>query len=161
MIALQSAIALAVLRRGIALMGALVALAILSMLITLIAGQMMAHRRVLEHRQYQLQATWLARAGFERAVSRILSDPAEYDGESTEIIRLSSVRIEVKKEDAVTGIYRVDVEARYPTDTKDSVKRLLRRRVQRRMDGEKFRLEILPDGDHADGRSPENARTTS
>src|SRR5262249_53708935 len=118
-------------RNGVALLGALVTLAVLSLLSAAIGWQILASRRILEHRHWELQASWLARAGVERAAAQLLTDPGGYDGEVEEIIPLSNVRIEMRPMPDLPGIYEVTSESHYPTDSVDLVVRTATRRFRR------------------------------
>jgi hypothetical protein len=129
--------------RGVALMGAVVVLTVVSALMMAMAWQILANRRMLEHRTYELQAQWLARAGAERAADRLLVNPHDYQGESFEPVELSSVRIEITAEPDSTGRFRVICEARYPTDADDMVVRSVTRRVERLSDGTRVRLRVI------------------
>ena len=130
-------------RRGLALMGTLVTLAIISLMMTAIVWQILATRRTLEHREYELQAAWLARAGAELAVADLLAKPSGHSGEVVELIPRSRVTVEVKSEDGSPDTFLITSEARYPSDTDDGVVRSVTRRYRRQMDGEKARLQVL------------------
>jgi Tfp pilus assembly protein PilX len=126
--------------RGLAIMVALVTLVILSLMMSAIAWQLLANRRMLDHREYQLQADLLARAGIEHAAARLLSGPDGYAGETLQLIPLSSVTVELNSEPDSPGVYRVTSNARYPTDAADYVTRSVTRRFKRQVDGNKVQL---------------------
>ena len=132
---------------GVALMAVVLTLTILAVMISAIAWQMLANRRMLEHREYELQAAWLARAGVEHAAARVLTNPDGYSGETIEPVELSTVRIEVTPDPDSPGAYRITSEARFPTDAKDFVTRTMTRRFKRLTDGGTIRLESLPTND--------------
>ena len=67
-------------------MMAVVAMAVVATVTTAVTWQLLAGRRMLEQRQRQLQAEWLARAGVEIAAARLLVDPTGYQGELMEMI---------------------------------------------------------------------------
>ena len=128
-------------------MAAVVTLAILSLMISATAWQILANRRMLHHRRYELQSAWLARSGVERARARLLATPTGYDGETVEMIPLSRVRIEVKPEPDSPDTFLIASEARYPTDATDVVVRSVSRRFKRQVDGKVVTLELLPGGE--------------
>src|SRR6266496_2220235 len=101
-------------RRGAALMVAVVALAVVSVVSASVVWNCLAGRRLLDQRQHQLQAEWLARSGLELAAARLLADPAGYKGESVELIPGALVRIEVRTEQAAPNVFRVTSEGRFP-----------------------------------------------
>ena len=132
-------------RRGIALMGTLVALLILSLMMTAVVWQIMATRRTLEHREYELQAVWLARAGAELAAAHLLANPSGYSGEVVELIPGSSVSVEVRSEDSSSDTFRITSEARYPAQAVGGVVRSVTRHYRRQVDGERVRLQVMLD----------------
>ena len=132
-------------RRGIALMGTLVALLILSLMMTAVVWQIMATRRTLEHRAYVLQAVWLARAGAERAAAHLLAKPSGYSGEVRELIPGSNVSVEVRSEGSSPDDFWITSEARCPADAVDGVVRSVKRHYRRQMDGERVRLQVMSD----------------
>jgi type II secretory pathway component PulK len=140
-------------RRGAALVGVLVALALVTVLMATVGWHMVANRRLAEHRQQQLQADWLARAGIEMAVARLLSDPGGYRGETLEPVSRSQVRITVEGERGGANRFRLVSEARYPTgDRYRVVVRSLSCRVRRVTDGDRVRIEVVP------AREPDQSR---
>src|SRR5262249_56296223 len=80
-------------RPGAAFLIVLVALALVGIAMTTAAWRMTASRRFLDRRHQELQAQWLARAGIEMAAARLLSNPAQYSGETPELVPNSIVRI--------------------------------------------------------------------
>ncbi|GEM_PF-1599564 len=130
-------------RRGLAVIGAILALAVLAMIMATVAGQILAQRRMLEHRHYELQADWLARAGVERGAARLLADPSNYDGETVEPISFGQVRIDVAKVEGTTDTFRIEAESRYPVDATDLAVRTATRRFRRVADGDRVRLEVV------------------
>jgi hypothetical protein len=132
-------------RPGAALVVVAVALAMISAMMGLIAVQVMGNRRVLEHRGQQLQAAWLARAGFELACDRLLADAGKYTGETAEPVPRSQVRIHVAREPGAADTFRVTSEARYRTDAPRPVVRSLSRVVQRTSEGGRVRIEVKGD----------------
>ena len=131
-------------RRGMALIGVLVALALVTALLAAIGVHLMANRRLAEHRQHQLQAEWLARAGVELGIARLLTDPDGYTGETVEPIPSSRVSIRVKKESGAANHFDVVSEAIYPASSRDRVARSLKCRVRRVIDSGRVRIEVVP-----------------
>jgi hypothetical protein len=127
-------------RCGLAVVGAIIALAVLAMIMATVTGQILAQRRRLEHRHYELQADWLARSGIERAAARLLADPA-YDGETLAPILFAEVRIDVTKAADSPDTFRIEVQSRYPADANDVVVRTTTRRLRRVATGDVVRLE--------------------
>ena len=130
-------------KQGVALMAVVITLVIVALMMTAIAWQIIANRRMLDHREYELQAAWLARAGGERAAARLLVSPDGFVEEATELLPASSVRIEVKPEPDAPGVYRITCEARYPTDVVDRVSRSFEKRINRQVSGGIVRLECI------------------
>jgi hypothetical protein len=130
-------------RRGAALLIAVVALAIVTVIATALTWECLAGRRLVERRQYQLQVESLARSGLELAAARLLANPAGYQGESVELIPGGRVRIEVRADPKAPDVFRVTSEAHYQCDGHDrglsSVARSFRR-VQR---GNEVRLAAV------------------
>ena len=131
-------------RHGVALVIVLAILSMISFFMVTITAQILSNRRTVEHRGQQLQAAWLARAGIERACSRLLSDPAKYTGESIELMPNSQLRIEIQPDPKSKDTFLVTSEAFYPADNPHGVKRLLARRLQRVPDGPRARVEVQP-----------------
>jgi hypothetical protein len=96
-------------RRGAILILALVLMAVLAVILSTTAVQIVTQRRLAHQRQRQLQAEWLARTGTELAVARLLEKPAAFTDEQTDWVPESTLRIEVEKADS--EIYRIRVEA--------------------------------------------------
>jgi type II secretory pathway component PulK len=143
-------------RNGIALMAAVVVLVILSLILSAIAWQIVASGRMLQHRAYQLQARWLARAGIEMAASELLiqqpqalESPYAYE-QTDELIESSHLEIEISSVPDRINVFRVTCLARYPTDTVASVTRKQTRVFQRVVDNGKVRLNCLESGDDFD-----------
>src|SRR5437660_8350332 len=122
-------------RRGIALLIALVALAVLVMIMAVVTWQGFASRRQLDRRENQFQSQWQARAGLELAAARLLADPAGYKGESVALIPRSEVRIEVQGVAGTAGVFRVTATARFPIDEPRPIERTLTRQFRRTVDG--------------------------
>lgn len=130
-------------RRGLALLGALVVLGLIAALMATIAALMVANRRLEERREASLQAGWLARAGVELAIARLLERPDNYTGETVEPIAQAKVQISVKPADD-KDTFQVTSEARYPSDGPTAATRTLTLRVRRTTAEGKVRAEVLP-----------------
>ncbi|MCI0456302.1 MAG: hypothetical protein L0Z62_04920 [Gemmataceae bacterium] len=89
-------------RRAVATLWLLVVLALLTAVLGTTTWQHLTARRVLDQRHKQLQAAWLARAGVELAAARLLSNPADYTGESVALLPGAQVRLTVQSELAST-----------------------------------------------------------
>jgi Tfp pilus assembly protein PilX len=131
-------------RRGVALVIVLAILSMISLFMVTITAQILSNRRTVEHRGQQLQAALLARAGIERACSRLLSDPAKYTGESIELMPNSQLHIEIQPDPKSKDTFLVTSEAFYPADNPHGIKRLLARRLHRVSDGPRARVEVQP-----------------
>jgi Tfp pilus assembly protein PilX len=131
-------------RRGVALVIVLAILAMISLFMATITAQILSNRRTVEHRGQQLQAAWLARAGIERACSRLLSDPAKYTGESIELMPNSQLRIEIQPDPKSKDTFLITSEAFYPADNPHGIKRLLARRLHRVSEGPRAHVEVQP-----------------
>ena len=68
-------------RRGVILVAVIVCVAVASIIFLSIAKLMVAGRQTTQTETWQLQATWLAESGLERAASRLAAD-ADYSGET-------------------------------------------------------------------------------
>jgi hypothetical protein len=138
-------------RRGVAAIWALVVLSVLTTVLAATTWQVMAGRRLLDRRQDQLQAAWLARAGVELAAARLLTNPAGYKGESLELIPGSQIRIEVRSEPGSPDIFLVTSEARKPKDGSRPVVRSVTHRLRRSTEKDRARIEVLAGEEPAKG----------
>jgi hypothetical protein len=132
-------------RRGSALLIAVVALALVSVVTAVVTSQCLAARQLLQRRQHQLQAEWLARAGVELAADRLLGDATGYKGESVELIPGGKVRLDVRAEPGATDVFRVTSSARFPGDGRDSDLCSTTRTFRRTSRGSEVRLEVVAD----------------
>ena len=135
-------------RRGLAAIWALVVLAVITVLMTLITWQSLAGLRQADRRDHQLQAEWLARSGLELAAARLLA-AADFKGETLEPVPRSRVTISVETKPDAPGLFRVTSEARYPVEGRLSVVRTATREFRRVADKERTRVEVVlsPQGD--------------
>ena len=131
-------------RRGVALVIVLAILSMISLFMATITAQIVSNRRTVEHRGQQLQAAWLARAGIDRACSRLLTDPTKYTGESIELMPNSQLHIEIQPDPKSKDTFLITSEAFYPADNPHGVRRLLARRLHRVLDGPRARVEVQP-----------------
>ena len=99
-------------RRGIAAVWALVVVAVVSGLTAAATARMLVARRHAAAHRDRAQAEWLARAGYESAVDRLLTADG-YTGEKLTPIPGGEVTVEVRPDPAAKGVYRVSSEARY------------------------------------------------
>ena len=128
--------------RGVALMGVVVAIAVLSVLMAAVTFQNLTNRKLVQRRHQQLQSAWLARDGVEFAVARLLKDPG-YKGDTIEPIPLSKVKITVVSEKGQANVYHITSEARFPEYSSEVVVRSVTRRMRRIADGDKVRMEVV------------------
>jgi hypothetical protein len=131
-------------RRGIALLMALVALAVLFLIMSLVGWQSIASRRLLARREEQLQCRCLAEAGLELAAARLLTTPAGYKGESVAIIPRSQVHIEVQPIAQTGDQFEVTCQAYFPTDVSRPNIVTRTRRFRRKLEPSGLRLEAAP-----------------
>lgn len=138
-------------RRGAALLIAVVALGVVAVVSVAIVRNCLACRRLLDRRQHEVQAEWLARSGVELAAARLLADPASYKGEAVELIAGAQVRIEVRSDQATPNVFRVTSAARFPRDGPDVVQRSVTRSLRRTPRGDQVRIEVIAEGPPASG----------
>jgi hypothetical protein len=130
-------------RTGAALVVLLLAFALIGAMTTTVAWQMTASHRMLNRREQELQAGWLARAGAEIAIARLLSNPENYHGESLEIIPGGEVRIAVQPKAKSNDQFRVESEGRYPANGSEPACRTVVCCAKRLTDGGKVTIRIL------------------
>lgn len=133
-------------RAGVAVLWALIVLGVLAVTSAAAAWQFTAARRVLERRQYKVQALWLARSGGELAAARLLADPNGYAGEEVEPIPEGRVKIAVEKDAARPDGYRIKCEAQYPATGPGSMAAVLTWTATRRTNPDGVRLELVGPG---------------
>jgi len=126
-----------------ALMSVMVALAILSVMLTAITWTILANRQMLQRRETRLQALWLARAGVEIACENLMRNPA-YTGETSSPSAQGEVKISVTTDPKTPGVFHISSQARFPLDRPDLVVREVSASLRRRIDGDDVRLEFLP-----------------
>jgi len=129
-------------RNGITLMFVVVILMICSALMVSLTTQIVTAHRMIDRRERQQQSLWLARSGLELAAAHLLQDP-KYAGEKTDLIPLGQVHITVEADKKDADSFQITSEARFPTDLREPVVRLLSRRYRRVLDGSTVRLEAV------------------
>ena len=97
-------------RNAIAIIAVIVAMAVLTVILAVVTQQIVRQRNVVRHRQRQLQADWLARAGIEHAAARLLASPAAFTDDQQEILPDTKLSITVAK--AAGDIYVVRADAK-------------------------------------------------
>ena len=131
-------------RKGMALIAALVAMAILSVILTVVTMQVVAQRQMIIQRHRQLQADWLVRAGIESVAARLLESPAGFRDDKQELAPDAKVRILVEK--AAAELYTVTIEAEVGVTDGPLVARTGMRHFRRTESGGVVRLQaVLPD----------------
>jgi type II secretory pathway component PulK len=130
-------------RTGMALMVVVVALAALTMIMAGLTWQTLARQRFLERREQQFQAYWLAQAGIEHAVAKLLTDPKGYQGEVLELLPQTQVQIKIQPVKDQEKALRITSEARLTLDRSDSVVRSAERVFRMNEEGQKVQVEPL------------------
>ena len=128
-------------RQGVALITALIAMAVLTVILSVVTLQVVRQHNYVRQRQRQLQADWLTRAGVEVAAARLLQSPAGFSDDKQELAADTKVRIVVEKTDADSYLVTVEVQVGLegPTVTRGASARF------RRTDaGGMVRLQRIP-----------------
>jgi hypothetical protein len=128
-------------RSGIAVLWVLFVLTLLSAIIGIILSQHYSGRHLLGQRQKRLQADWLARAGIELGIARLLDKGEPYKAGLTDLVPNSRVHIEVQAVPGSKTAYLLTSEAFYPTDEPHPVTRMQIREVQRVVEKGQARVE--------------------
>ena len=128
-------------RLGVAAVWALVVVAVVSALSMAAVAQFASARRQADQNHHRLQAEWLARAGYELAVARLLAEPTGYTGETVTPVPGGEVKIAVREDPEKKGAYRVECEARFPVDGRGLVVSRLDRVVRRTESPKGIRIE--------------------
>jgi hypothetical protein len=130
-------------RRGVAAMWAIIVLTILAVVMALTVRQSVTAVRLVDRRQHQLQATWLARSGIELAAGKLLAAPDGYSGETLELVPGGRVRITVQTKEDMPGVFWVTSDARYPVEEVAVVMRSTSQVVRRVMEKDRVRLAAV------------------
>ena len=128
-------------RRGGALIIALVAMAIIVLVLSMLTAHVVTQRNLVRHRHRQVQAEWLARAGLETAAARLLSQPEAFSDDKLEIAPDSKLRVAVEKTGdsfVITASAEVGLEGGRPV-VREVIARFRRTEVEGRI-----LLERLP-----------------
>jgi hypothetical protein len=134
-------------RRGVAILMAIVAMALLVIVMGAVTAQIVTARRQLIHREQQLQSQALARAGLELAAARLLSNAAPYQEDTPDIMPRAHVRIDVQRISGAADTFRVTCGVMYPVDEPHPVMRILTRQYRRVVEGNRVRLEVVAEKD--------------
>lgn len=129
-------------RSGIAILWVLFVLVLLSAVIGLITKQHLAGRSLQDQRVKRLQAEWLARAGSEVALARLLQIPEGFSNDIGDLLPDSKVHVEIKTAAGSTTDFDVTSEAHFPMSDPHPVIRSLRRQVRR--EAEKGQIRLTP-----------------
>jgi len=115
-------------RKGAALIMAIVAMAAVTIILSVIVTQVVAQRQMVRQRHRQMQAEWLARAGVELAAARLLQSAEPFKDDDQEFVTDSKVHVAVEK---AGDVYVVTVQAEVglagPRGVKRDATRLFRR----------------------------------
>ncbi|QDU23110.1 hypothetical protein [Urbifossiella limnaea] len=125
-------------RRAVASVWALAVVAVVSALTLAATARLVASRKHADAHRNRLQTEWLARAGYELAVDRLLTAEG-YTGEKATPLPWGEVTVAVQPDAGAKGVYRVVVEARYPAGERAVVSRL-ERSVRRTHDPDGVRV---------------------
>jgi hypothetical protein len=128
-------------RKGIAVVMALVVMATLAIILSVVTMQIVSQRQMIHQRHRQLQADWLARAGVELAASRLLNNASAFSEEKQDLLPDATVRIVVEK--AGEDLYAVTVEAELGAKEEALMVRTASRRF-RRTDNGGVVLQAIP-----------------
>ena len=129
-------------RSGVAILWVLFVLVLLSVVIGLIAKQHLAGRSLLDQRAKRLQAEWLARAGSEVALAKLLQSPQAFSGDVGDLLPDAKVHVEIRAASGSTTEFEVTSEAHFPKSDSHPVIRSLTRQVRR--EAEKGQIRLTP-----------------
>jgi hypothetical protein len=128
-------------RIGVALVLALAVMAVLTVVLSVLAVQVVSQRQMVRQRHKQLQADWLARAGVELAAARLLKNPGGFNEVHNELVPDATVRVTVEKTDG--DDYLVTADAAVSAEEGSPVERTASARFRRTESGGLVRLEAL------------------
>ena len=135
-------------RHGAALIMALVAMAIITIVLSVITAQVVSQRQSVLHRQRQLQAEWLARAGAEWAAARLLQKGEAFSDDQQQLAPDSKVRLSVAK--AEQDRFDITVDVTVGLNEGRPVARTLSMRFLRTEKDNVARLETIAAADRKD-----------
>ena len=130
-------------RAGAALLMAMVALAVVTILLSTVTAQIVAQRRVLRQQERQHQADWLARAGVELAAARLLVNSAPFVDDKQELLPDSKLRISAEK--SANDSFTVTVDAQVGMADGRVVARSLTKYFRRSETGDAVKLQSNSD----------------
>jgi len=126
-------------RNGVALIMVIIAMAAISLLLAVMAAQIVTQRQMVRQRHQQLQAEWLIRAGVEYAAARLLDSPNAFSDDKQELALDSRLSIVVTK--AGADAYDLKIEAKVGIENNHAVVRTTTARFRRTDKGGTVRLE--------------------
>lgn len=127
-------------RKGAALIMAIVAMAAVTVILSVIVTQVVAQRQMVRQRHRQMQAEWLARAGVESAAARLLQSAEPFKDDGQEFAPDSKVHVAVEK---AVDVYVVTVQVEVGLADPRSVKRDATRYFRRSEKDGVARLEAV------------------
>jgi Tfp pilus assembly protein PilX len=116
-------------RQGVALVLAMVVMAVLTVVLSVMAVQVVSQRQMVRQRHKQLQADWLARAGVELAAARLLQNPGGFNEVRNELVPDAILRVHVEKTDG--DEYLVTADATVSAEEGSPVERTASARFRR------------------------------
>jgi hypothetical protein len=132
-------------RTGAALLLAAVTLAVVGIYAGSVTWNLLAGRRLVNHRERQVQAEALARAGIERSAAHLLANPNAVKDETIELFPDSQLHIVIRPESGKENVYHVTSEARVPKDGPEFVRRSFTRTFRRTPSDKGARIEVIAD----------------
>jgi hypothetical protein len=128
-------------------------LAVVTLILGVIVWQHTSSRRRLEHREYELQADWLVRAGIELGAARLLEDPrtatsqpwerTEFRTPGNSADEMGQIRVQCAPVPDTPDVYRVRCDVVFPVDATDQVRRTAERHFRRKSDGTHVLLDSI------------------
>jgi type II secretory pathway component PulK len=128
-------------RNGVAAIWTVVVLAVVSSLSAAAVAQFASARKQIDVHRNRIQADLLARAGYELALSRILTQAKDFPDETITPIKGGEIEVKIRREKGDSGIFRIESVARYPKDERGAFVQTLRRTVKRVEDSQGVRIE--------------------
>jgi type II secretory pathway pseudopilin PulG len=125
-------------------MAALVAMALVGTVLAVVGWQMVANRRRENRRQETVQAAWLAKAGVELAIDKLLADPEKYRGETTTLNPQAKVSVKVEPVPGKPDRFTVTSVGTFPVDRPQPASQSLTRQLRRKTEPGGARIEVVP-----------------